>query len=177
MYNLSKITSLCVILFLPLAALADCFDTIKETTPDSQLIDNGDGTIFDSATGLMWKKCAEGLSGADCNIGVAEGFTWDDALLQAAIVNASGGIAGYENWRLPNIKELVSIVEEACSPNINQNRFSNAPLSYWSSTPAFHNSPLPNTATAWSVDLYSGGDVGSNSYKTNLSPVRLVRGP
>lgn len=62
----------------------------------NDLVDNGDGTITDNATGLMWSQDDNG-----------EMVYWEDALAYAE--NAT--IAGYDDWRLPNIKELQSIAD------------------------------------------------------------------
>ena len=58
--------------------------------------DNGDGTITDKATGLMWMQDDSG-----------NGMTWEEALKFAE----SKEFAGCSDWRLPNIKELQSIVD------------------------------------------------------------------
>jgi hypothetical protein len=63
--------------------------------------DNGDGTITDPATGLMWMQ-------DDHN----EALNWEEALSYAE--NAEE--AGYSDWRLPSIKELQSIVDYTKSP-------------------------------------------------------------
>jgi hypothetical protein len=65
----------------------------------NRLVDNGDGTITDLATGLMWEK---GDSG--------KGMTWGEALEWAQQKNRSKHL-GYSDWRLPNAKELQSIVD------------------------------------------------------------------
>lgn len=110
-------------------------ESIAASTPDSQLIDNGNGTITDSMTGLMWKQCSEGQSGNDCATGSAEGFTWQLALQRVQEINISG-FAGYTDWRVPNIKELSSLVDHQCSyPSINLARFPNTPaMWYWSAS-------------------------------------------
>jgi hypothetical protein len=64
--------------------------------------DNGDGTITDKATGLMWIQNDNG-----------EGVLWEDALNYAK----SFEYAGYADWRLPNAKELQSIVDYTRSPS------------------------------------------------------------
>jgi hypothetical protein len=124
---------LCCI-FSAAAGHAACNSNIQASTPDSQLIDNDNGTITDSKTGLMWKKCLEGLSGDDCSTGTVGSFTWQQALQQPGTVNAGGGFAGHSDWRLPNIRELLSLVEEQCvGPAINTTRFPNTPSSVvWS---------------------------------------------
>jgi hypothetical protein len=65
--------------------------------------DNGDGTITDHATGLMWQKADSG-----------KGMNWEQALTYAA----HSKFAGYSDWRLPNAKELQSIVDYTRAPAI-----------------------------------------------------------
>jgi hypothetical protein len=65
-------------------------------------IDNGDGTISDAATGLMWQQ---GDSEA--------GLNWQEALAYAEGLT----LGGYDDWRLPNAKELQSIVDYSRSPD------------------------------------------------------------
>ncbi|MCI5189078.1 MAG: DUF1566 domain-containing protein [Candidatus Electrothrix sp. AW5] len=167
-----------VIFFCVFAAAtvhAACESNTPASTPNSQLIDNGDGTITDSKTGLMWKQCVEGLSGSDCTTGSADTFTWQEALQQPGVVNGTG-FANYTDWRLPNIRELRSIVEEQCfNPAINATRFPSTPGSYvWSGSPAISY----NSDCAWSVDFSDGRSfhniVGSVRSKS-ISAVRLVR--
>lgn len=164
--------SLCLIaLFFSAVASAQTVNqNIPASTPTSRFTDNGDGTITDKATGLMWKKCSEGQTGADCAGGVADTYMWQGALQQAQAVSSGVGFAGHTDWRVPNIKELDSIVEERCSaPAINLSVFPNTVGNYWSSSScAFDGS------YAWVVYSYDGGD--SWSYKYGNYYVRLVRG-
>ena len=67
--------------------------------------DNGDETISDAATGLMWMQNDNG-----------EGLNWEDALSHAENFE----FAGYSDWRLPNAKELQSIVDYSRSPETTQ---------------------------------------------------------
>ncbi|MCI5163669.1 MAG: DUF1566 domain-containing protein, partial [Candidatus Electrothrix sp. AX5] len=55
-------------------------DSILASTPDSQLIDNNDNTVTDLKTGLMWKKCLEGVDGDNCENGSVSSLTWQQAL-------------------------------------------------------------------------------------------------
>ncbi|MBI1388392.1 MAG: DUF1566 domain-containing protein [bacterium] len=64
--------------------------------------DNGDGTVTDRATGLTWMK--------DDSVTT---MNWEDALAYAESLE----YAGYTDWRLPNTKELQSIVDYTHSPN------------------------------------------------------------
>lgn len=59
-------------------------------------VDNGDGTISDLATGLMWQSSDDGKT-----------RDWKEALAYAESLK----LAGYDDWRLPNAKELQSIVD------------------------------------------------------------------
>ena len=71
----------------------------------NNFLDNGDGTITDRATGLMWTK---GDS--------AQGLNWQEALAWAQSRNAENYL-GHAAWRLPNAKELQSIVDYTRSPD------------------------------------------------------------
>ncbi|MBF0102789.1 MAG: DUF1566 domain-containing protein [Desulfobacterales bacterium] len=76
----------------------------------NKLIDNGNGTITDSATGLMWMQDDSGYLKAGSN---ADGkMNWKEALEWAEHLE----YAGYSDWRLPNAKELQSIVDYSKSP-------------------------------------------------------------
>ena len=67
----------------------------------NQFVNNGNGTITDNATGLMWMQNDNGT-----------GLTWEDALSYAENLT----YAGYSDWRLPDTKELQSIVDYTRSP-------------------------------------------------------------
>lgn len=146
-------------------------ESITASAPNSRYTDNSDGTVTDNTTGLMWKQCPEGASGAGCATGGASTYTWQQALQQAQTVDNGAGFAGHTDWRLPNRKELHSLVEVQCaSPSINAVLFPNNPSNlFWSSSP-YANDPT----TAWSVYFSSGLD--NYNYKTNAYYVRLVRG-
>ena len=68
---------------------------------ENDFVDNDDGTISDQATGLMWAKADNG-----------NGLNWGDALQYAE----NSTLAGYTDWRLPNVKELQSIVDYSRAP-------------------------------------------------------------
>lgn len=157
-----------VVIFLcsSASALATCNPNIVITKPTSIYIDHGDGTISDIQTGLMWQKCSLGLTGSDCTIDSAQTYSWQAAL---AIANANTG-SSYDDWRLPNAKELESLVESACNNTaINEAVFPNTLNgSYWSSSP--HASTF---GTAWSVTFSHGGV--THASKDSFLYVRLVR--
>ena len=141
--------------------------SVAETTPTSAFVNNNDGTLTHSLTGLMWKQCAQGLSGAGCATGTATTMTWS-AALAASVADTT---AGHGDWRLPNKKELESIVE-LCGFNraINQTLFPATPASFfWSGS-----SYVPSPTSAWLVN-FSSGYTGASS-KSVVLYVRLVRG-
>jgi hypothetical protein len=74
----------------------------------NDFVDNDDGTITDRATGLMWTK---GDS--------AQGLNWQDALAWVQTKNAESYL-GHNDWRLPNAKELQSVVDYTRSPDTTQ---------------------------------------------------------
>ncbi|GDY24280.1 DUF1566 domain-containing protein [Agarivorans sp. Toyoura001] len=69
---------------------------------ENEFVDNVDGTITDNATGLMWAQADSGY-----------GMNWQSALAYAE----ESYLAGFTDWRLPNIKELQSIVDYSKSPS------------------------------------------------------------
>ncbi|CAK8712679.1 Leucine rich repeat-containing protein [Candidatus Electronema halotolerans] len=145
-----------------------------------QYIDHCDGTIIDTKTGLMWKRCSEGLEGVNCEVGKAEECKWDDAVSRFKHVE----YAGYTDWRLPTIDELKTLVycskgvkdkddgwcnDDSEEPTINQQAFPNTSLWYWSGSPYAVSSDY-----AWCVYFGSGySDVVNRDYDV---AVLLVRG-
>lgn len=160
-------------LFLMVPIVIDANTCINNMTlATAHLIDNADGTVTDLKTGLMWKKCSEGQIEDDCSGGNAQVYNWMEALEKVQLVNVGGGFVGYMDWRLPNIKELTSIVEEACyNPSINIEVFPNTPSSawFWSSSPYIN-----DDSRAWFVDFGYGGYDSFDS-KNNNHLIRLVR--
>ena len=145
-------------------------ESIPASTPNSQLQDNGDGTITDRKTGLIWKQCLEGQSGSDCASSGVEIFSWQQALQRAQTVNSGGGFAGASVWRVPTIKELRSLVEQQCAdPAINLTRFPNPGSDFvWSSSAV-----AGSTNYAWYVVFYNGNTFWDD--KGGYGQLRLVR--
>jgi hypothetical protein len=186
--NLSVLLALSLMIFIsPANSAQDCFsNTSVPSTPDSRFTDNADGTVTDLVTGLMWKQCEQGTDGTDCfGATDATGFTWQAALQAPAILNAGGGFAGHTDWRLPNVKELASIVETNCSgPAQNLTFFPKAPSTVttgagtsisryvWTSSPSDDNAFLSD-AYAWYVDFNVG--YSQHSKRDQYMRVRLVR--
>jgi len=131
-------------------------------TSQPSYTDNGNGTITDNRTGLMWVK--DGNS-AGCNNGNFS--SWEQALTFCEGLS----YAGYEDWRLSNVRELESIADSGeSSPAINTTYFPNTKSgNYWTST-----THVPNTSNAWYGDFTKGGVF--NSSKTGTARyVRPVR--
>ena len=129
--------------------------------------DNGDGTITDTSTGLVWDKCSRGqvwdntTPPGTCT-GTASTHTWAAALAQATAANAASH-RGQADWRLPNRTELESLVQiDAASPAIDGTYFPGTPSSwYWTST-----TYAPYPANAWDVNF----DMGSPTPSTRPAP-------
>lgn len=145
---------------------------IAATAPPSRYQQKDDSTVVDQQTGLIWRVCLEGVSGQACDEGEPLELTWAEALLYVPEFNNDGGFAGHTDWRLPNIRELSTLIELQCvEPAINPAVFPGAAaLPVWSSSPSrFH------THYSWYVDF----ETGAYTYGERVKPkaVRLVRDP
>jgi hypothetical protein len=67
-------------------------------------IDNGDGTITDNITGLMWQQSPD--TNGDGMINATDKLTYAEAVAGASMLT----LGGYSDWRLPTIKELYSLI-------------------------------------------------------------------
>lgn len=145
------------------------YTSANSFTCDMSFTANINETITDNCTGLMWKRCSEGLSGSTCGTGSATRPTWQDAKAQCENLS----FAGYTDWRLPNVKELISIINyQNFQPAVDTTYFP-ATVSgyYWSST-----TYTASTDLVSSVDFMTG-DVNGMSKTEGLFPyVRCVRG-
>lgn len=161
-------------------------DSSKSAKGSDNYTDNGDGTVTDTKTKLMWKQCSEGQSGKDCS-GEAAKYKWDDAMSK---FGKGVSFAGHSDWRMPTMEELPTLVycsngtqheearDEMCGgkdykageyqkPTINQKVFPNTNKdSYWSSTEK-------DASDAWDVS-FDYGHV-SRGDRDTVYAVRLVR--
>jgi len=133
--------------------------------------DNGDGTVYDNLTGLMWMEDAD--AGLDCNGADTGPETWSNALLSAVACNTNV-FAGHTDWRLPNVTELFSLIDyDQYNPSLTKvYPFTNIALgasSYWTSTTS-----SGSTGAAWGMNLIDA--TSTETVKDNTSYVWLVRG-
>jgi hypothetical protein len=76
-------------------------------------VDHGDGTITDDATGLMWSRDDSGVGTP--GVSAPGGLNWEGALAWVQELNAAAYL-GHTDWRLPNVKELQSLLDYERSP-------------------------------------------------------------
>ena len=122
-----------------------------------------DGTeVTDSKTDLTWRRCSEGKSwnGSFC-VGTALRLTNERALIHAQTQTG---------WRLPNVKELASIIDRSKrSPAIDTTAFPGTVTNwYWSSSPF-----VRKAGSAWVV-FFGTGHVGEGT-RFDEAQLRLVR--
>ena len=137
-----------------------CAPGLTASNPDSAYTTqtlSAIAVVTDSRSGLMWKRDVEPGT-----------FTWAGALARAEAATD----AGFMDWRLPNLKELRSLVEECrVNPTINDTVFpATAPSNVWSGSPY-----AGNSSNAWYVN-FNGGNAGNNGVRSFANSVRLVRG-
>lgn len=124
--------------------------------PSQSLTDNGNGTVSDNATVLMWQQDEPGY------------MTWETALSYCEGLN----LGGYSDWRLPNIKELASLTDDMrYNPSIDTTFFPNAYVSGYLTSTTGAGSPL----YAWYV-YFGNGSFDYNINKNSSFYVRCVRG-
>ncbi len=146
-------------------------NTNGKFTPTDNFIDNNDGTVRHKTTNLTWQRCSIGQTwdGNTC-VGTATKMSYTSA------ASSKSTFAGYMDWRLPNVSELLTIVEyskPSGSAAINDEIFPNT-------TPDFFSSSIPSRRDnnwSWVVGFYSGGVSALDNYSNDTNrPVRLVRG-
>ena len=84
--------------------LSYCNPAIEVTRPEKTRYSVANGEVTDTLTKLVWKQCAEGLSGDKCEVGKAKDYPFSGAKAVAT-----------GNWRLPTRAELATLVERKCT--------------------------------------------------------------
>ncbi|MBF0316958.1 MAG: DUF1566 domain-containing protein [Nitrospirae bacterium] len=131
--------------------------------PSPRFTDNGNQTVTDNLTGLMWTK----------NANLPGGYmTWQQGINYVATMNNGTGTYGYTDWRLPNRKELISLIDwSRYNPPLPLNHpFANVQSGvYWSST-----TYVGGTAYAWCVDMFDNDTytIDKNDFVRYVWPVR-----
>jgi hypothetical protein len=135
---------------------------VCDETPDAgRFQDHNDGSITDTRTSLMWERCPAGFELNDngtlddqnddsCSPGTILGGSWQSAL-QTAVNDNTGA---YNDWRLPNVKELASLVTPGCQ-FLATDRLAfpdTPPRHFWTSTPF----ASASDEASWSVNFLSG---------------------
>ncbi|MDA8243182.1 MAG: DUF1566 domain-containing protein [Elusimicrobia bacterium] len=130
---------------------------------------NGDGTVTDNVTGLMWVSDAGTTS-----------YSWAAALAYCSgtasgNLNYGSGYAGYTDWRVPNVLEGESLLRyvPGAAPFIDTTAFPNTQATnkyYWTSTTV-----AATPANAWVVE-FKIGSILESAGKTASHYVRCVRG-
>lgn len=124
----------------------------------AELVDNGDGTLTDTKTGLMWQKAEAGT------------MTWKEAIEYSD----SLVLAGHSDWRLPDPGELQSLFDSISDKSgINKTAFPDISWAYWSSTSYVDN---PDYAITVSFGTTGGGGVIYQGDKRYKQAMRAVRG-
>lgn len=149
----------------------DRIQTFHPIKKGDRFLDNQDGTITDTITNLMWIKNGWRLD-------FVSAVTWRDAVKRCE----SFGHGGYNNWRLPTIKEWKTLLDtkNQCPALVEPNPFENiiVHMPYWSSTPFIYDMEYTCDVKlcpiqAYTVSLYFG-KIGHQNYtkKAFVLPVR-----
>jgi hypothetical protein len=148
------------------------FGRYPPSAPTERYSLQDDGTAVDTQARLMWMRCSIGQtwSGGDC-VGTPRQLDWRAAQQAAQDLNRSGS-QFYNDWRLPQIRELALIAERQCdNPRINLLVFPQTPAAfYWTAT------ARPGDASGAAAMALSFGPQGLQAAdKATPFQVRLVR--
>jgi hypothetical protein len=137
---------------------------------EANLLDNGNGTVTDNNTGLIWQKCSNGQNNDRVCSGTASVYNWYEATGDVCKALRTGG---HSDWRLPSKNELATIVDRSApqsGPTIKASYFPGTiKAGYWSST-----ADASKPDFAWLVDFVKGHVIPAVN-KKNHWYVRCVR--
>jgi hypothetical protein len=122
--------------------------------PSERFVAQEDGAVSDTSTELMWQRCALGQkwTGSSCE-GDPRSMTWSDAQRAAAAVNEDGTYF-FNDWRVPSVRDLASIIERQCTqPRTNIEVFPATPADFF-----------------WTSTRRSGADADSGAYALSFGP-------
>lgn len=172
------LTTLSCLLNNPLVNAQECKNSNITSSNDPQqfVINSQTGTVIDARTGLEWAICSLGQTWQNGNcVGVPEHFA-DYTTALSRVTTFTTINTQWQDYRLPNIKELGSIIEHSCNePAINLNTFTGTLNAvYYSSTPDIqgnlHFSPVLGVKV---IDFTNGTEFVPDVSKFRY--VRLVR--
>ncbi|BCE02690.1 DUF1566 domain-containing protein [Marinicellulosiphila megalodicopiae] len=163
---IKSILTFCSISITALSFAQTCNNKTFNDITAEQFIDLENGVAVDKKTGLMWQVCTLGQTFQDGTcIDSAITFNW----LTAFEFANQNQLAGFENWRLPNIKELTSIQKLSCvNPAVENSVFIGIESSYyWTATPSNISGRI------WAINFADGLSFADD--KTTEYYVLLVR--
>ncbi len=118
--------------------------------------DNGNSTVTDAVTGLMWQKTDSGE------------MTWENAVAGAASIT----LGGFSDWRLPTAQEAFSILNHNSNPALNSTYFVNhasGTPGYWWTSDLFYG----DNTKAWATN--AGGGLGPHPKTSTISAGGTLR--
>jgi hypothetical protein len=120
--------------------------TVTQAPTTPTYTDNGDGTVTDTSIGLMWQQAT-----------APNTYNWNQAISYCESLS----FAGYTDWRLPKMDELIRLVDSRWHPTINPTYFPNTIASgYWSSDTYDDDECFADAAAARYMDFNNGGGDG-----------------
>ncbi len=140
---------------------------------EGRFVDNGDGTVTDNCTNLMWQKDTSDVNGDGVVVNnFSDVLPWCDALSYCDGLS----FAGHDDWRLPNVRELQSIVDYGRTRPAIDPVFSALSTFYWSSTYSAADTGAGNPVAAMDVSFYDdvGTYSGNSAYGYYVRAVRSV---
>jgi len=193
---MKQYTALFFVALFSSAVSAECFDNFATSYKDRFII-HSNGSLTDRLTGLMWMRCHLGhrwdAQSNTCSTDRGnQKFTWEEALQNAKVIRDGGiptdqdmqPVGDFTDWRVPNIKEITSLIQRNCSTEsnyrIDDSIFVKPAGIYWSATPALGTQKVVVDGVdtwengAWVADFtyLQRADVNAMSMK---HAVRLVR--
>jgi hypothetical protein len=114
----------------------------------NDFVDNGDQTITDNATNLMWSKSDNG-----------SGLNWTSALAWVQTKNSQNYL-GHNDWRMPDIKELQSIIDYSHAPDYDNSPAINT--TFFSCSPMINEAGMSDWGYYWSSSTHEGYSTTNN---------------
>ncbi|MDA2918591.1 DUF1566 domain-containing protein [Desulfobacterota bacterium AH_259_B03_O07] len=160
-------------------------DDVGEPLNGSErFVDNGDGTVTDNMTGLMWEKKVAGSGCLHCvddvlgwNTSMSDWISEVNGPTDDSTGSTQSGLGGFTDWRIPTLAELLTILdlsEGMCGPGtgpcINPIFGPTIETGYWTSTTL-----ASNASNVWGVNFFIGGVAEfSKSFGDNVRAVRTI---